>query len=180
MTDEFRHSVPGGDAQRVRVDALGEPGNRRFRFSAVIDGETFIVWMEKQQLQALGLAVEQMLEQLPESGGFVDHDSLPLGFDDATRSQFRVGRMELGFDPVADRIVISAHDLQAEETLPSLSVRISRSQALELSTDAAMVVSAGRPRCPMCGELYDPKTHHVCPEQNGHLPLSLDSDEFLS
>ncbi|MGC4106458.1 MAG: DUF3090 family protein [Thermomicrobiales bacterium] len=180
MTDEFRQSIPGGDAQRVRVDALGEPGNRRFRFSAVIEGETFIVWMEKQQLQALGLAVEQMLDQLPEGSGIMAHESLPLDFDDATRSQFRAGRMELGFDPIRDRIVISAHDLQEEAALPSLSVRISRSQALELSTDAALVVSAGRPRCPMCGELYDPKSHHVCPEQNGHLPLSLDPDEFLS
>jgi uncharacterized repeat protein (TIGR03847 family) len=180
MADEFRQSVPGGDAQRVRVDALGEPGNRRFRFSAIIDGETFIVWMEKQQLQALGLAVEQMLEQLPDGSVIDGSDSLPLPFDDGSRSQFRVGRMELGYDPVVNRIVISAHDLQTDEGMPSLSVRISRSQALELSTDAAMVVAAGRPRCPMCGELYDPGTHHVCPEQNGHLPLSLDSDEFFA
>lgn len=180
MTDEFRQSVPGGDAQRVRVDALGEPGNRRFRLSAVVDDETFIIWMEKQQLQALGLAVEQMLEQLPAGSELIVHESMALDFDDATRGQFRAGRMELGFDPITDRIVISAHDLQEDESVPSLSVRISRSQALELITDAAMVVLAGRPRCPMCGELYDPKEHHVCPEQNGHLPLSLDPDEFLS
>ena len=56
------------EAQRLRVEAIGEPGQRRFRLLALMDGETYIVWMEKQQLQALGLALEQMLEQLPSSG----------------------------------------------------------------------------------------------------------------
>lgn len=177
MSDEFRQSVPGGHAQRVRVDAVGEPGNRRFRFSVVIDGETHIAWMEKQQLQALGLAVEQMLDQLPDERWMEQREGFVEPFDDATRSQFRVGRMELGYDSASDRIVISAHDLQGEGTLPALAVRISRSQALELSTDAEMVVSAGRPRCPMCGELYAPGAHHVCPEQNGHLPLRLEPEE---
>jgi uncharacterized repeat protein (TIGR03847 family) len=177
MSDEFRQSVPGGQAQRVRVDAVGEPGNRRFRLSVVVDGETYIAWMEKQQLQALGLAVEQMLDQLPDEHWTGQLEGIVEPFDDSTRSQFRVGRMELGYDSTTDRIVISAHDLQGEGALPALAVRISRSQALELSTDAEMVVSAGRPRCPMCGELYASGTHHVCPEQNGHLPLRLESED---
>ena len=61
-------SRPDLDAQRLRVEAIGEPGQRRFRFMAVVGGDTFIIWMEKQQLQALGLALEQMLEQLPDRG----------------------------------------------------------------------------------------------------------------
>ncbi|HWV34088.1 MAG TPA: DUF3090 family protein [Thermomicrobiales bacterium] len=182
MADDFLTPTPGGDAQRVRVDALGEPGNRRFRLLAAVAGETHILWMEKQQLQALGLAIEQMLEQLPEGQSLVDESALPVEFDDQTRSQFRVGRMELGFDIAADRIIIAAHDLQQEESdpRPSLNVRVTRNQALEISTDAAVVVAAGRPRCPMCGSLMTPGEHHVCPEQNGHLPLSIDDDEFLA
>ena len=54
--------VPGGDAQYVAPQALGEPGDRRFRIVVVIDGITWILWMEKQQVQALGMAMEQILD----------------------------------------------------------------------------------------------------------------------
>lgn len=182
MDNDFPTSIPGGDAQRVRVDAIGAPGSRRFRLAAAVGGETHILWMEKQQLQALGLAIEQMLEQLPERSQLFESTDLPIELDDNTRSQFRVGRMELGFDIAADRIIIAAHDLQQEESeqYPSLNVRITRNQALEISTDAALVVAAGRPRCPMCGAVIDAGEHHVCPEQNGHLPLPLDEQDFLA
>ncbi len=164
------------DAQRLRVEAVGEPGQRRFRLMAIIDGETSIVWMEKQQLQALGLALDQMLDQLPERGPDLGAADVPLDFDTDTRRQFRVGKMELGYDERRDRLVIVAHDLNAddEDDAPSsrLSCRLTRSQARELSVDAAQVVAAGRPRCTMCGAPMGPG-RHVCPQQNGHLPQAL-------
>ena len=52
-----------GDALAVTVEAIGEPGKRRFRLMAIVGGDTHIVWMEKQQVQALGLALEQVLVQ---------------------------------------------------------------------------------------------------------------------
>jgi len=181
------------DAQRLRVEAIGEPGQRRFRLLAVVDGETTIVWMEKQQLQALGLALEQMLEQLPDRGPELGTAAVPVEFDTGTRRQFRAGRMELGYDERRDRLVIVAHDVNEEddedeegpsplgaETLAaSFACRLSREQARELSADAAAVVAAGRPRCTMCGAPMGPGPH-VCPQQNGHLPRELgeaDEDE---
>jgi len=181
MTDDFFSPRAGGDAQRVRADALGEPGKRRFRLLVVLDNETHIIWLEKQQLEALGIAIEQLLDQLPERPLSLDSSFSVAEFDDDTRSQFRAGRMELGFDVANDRLIIAAHDIQQEESeaSPSLSIRITRTQAVDLSAEAARVVAAGRPRCPMCGELIEPGEVHVCPEQNGHLPLSFD-DEFLA
>jgi uncharacterized repeat protein (TIGR03847 family) len=161
------------DAQRLQVEALGEPGQRRFRLLAVVDGETHVVWMEKQQLQALGLAIEQVLEQLPSRGPELDVASDPIEFDTQTRHQFRAGRLELGYDERRDRLVIIAHDIElesdAEELEPAFSCRFTRAQARELSADAAAVVAAGRPRCSMCGAPMGPGPH-VCPQQNGHLP----------
>lgn len=173
MPDEFIHRSDAADAEKVRAEALGEPGNRRFRLLAALHGETCIVWMEKQQLQALGLAIEQMLGQLPERGPELDASDVPLEFNTETRRQFRVGRMELGYDEAGDRILLSAHDLQEdeEEHEPALDIRITRGQARQLSAEATVVVSAGRPRCPMCGAPMDPGIH-VCPQQNGHLPLA--------
>jgi uncharacterized repeat protein (TIGR03847 family) len=139
--------------------------------------------MEKQQLQALGLALEQMLEQLPDRGPELETASVPVDFDTATRRQFRAGRMELGYDERNDRLVIVAHDINDDagadvesvietDGAASFGCRITREQARELSADAAAVVSAGRPRCTMCGAPMGPGPH-VCPQQNGHYPRAL-------
>ncbi|MDQ4129882.1 MAG: DUF3090 domain-containing protein [Actinomycetota bacterium] len=178
MADELNPRIPGGDAQGLRVEALGEPGRRRFRILAAIDGETYILWMEKQQVQALGLALEQLLEQLPDAPSLFGGDTPPGLLDEDTHNQFRVGRIELAFDERLERIIIAAHDIEQEEMdeSPTLAVRISRDQARSLSAEAAVVVAAGRPRCPMCGSPMDPEGH-VCPQQNGHLPLTLQDED---
>lgn len=155
------------------MEAIGEPGQRRFRLIAVVDGETFIVWMEKQQVDALGRALAQVLEHLPDRGPELSPAQDPVEFDLATRHQFRVGRMELGFDEERDRLVVTAHDIEAElEEEPGFGCRLTRGQARELSVDAAAVVAAGRPRCVLCGQPMGPGTH-ACPQQNGHLPRQL-------
>lgn len=179
------------DAQRLRVEAIGEPGQRRFRLLAIVEGETTIVWMEKQQIQALGLALEQMLEQLPDRGPELGAANVPVEFNVETRHQFRAGRMELGYDETRDRLVVVAHDIHDEEGVEEEAVpgplddedegatfacRISREQGRELSADAAAVVAAGRPRCTMCGAPMGPGPH-VCPQQNGHLPHELGEAE---
>lgn len=182
MADElFGSGTPSdADVQRLRVEALGEPGQRRFRLMAVISGETHIMWMEKQQLQALGLAIEQLLEQVPDSDVPAMDTGAELEFDQETLNQFRVGRIELGYDTSNNRVVISAYDLQQddEDTTAALVMRLNLRQSTELSTDVAMVVAAGRPLCPMCGQPMD-QEGHVCPQQNGHLPLSLDDNDML-
>jgi uncharacterized repeat protein (TIGR03847 family) len=179
--DLFGSGTPsGGDVQRLRADALGEPGQRRFRIIAIIDGETHIVWMEKQQLQALGMAIEQLLEQVPDDEEIVIDAESAADFDEATRHQFRVGRIELGYDVSHNRVVISTFDIQQEdeEETATLVLRLDLRQSAELSADAATLVAAGRPLCPMCGQPMD-ASGHVCPQQNGHLPLSLDDNDLF-
>lgn len=179
MADEFNPASPGGDAQILRAEALGEPGQRRFRLVTVIDGETYVLWMEKQQVQALGLALEQLVEHLPPSPGFGGGDPTAI-VDEDTRNQFRVGRIEIAFDESLEQIVLAAHDIDQDEESgrPSLTVRISREIGRALSEEAAELVAKGRPFCPMCGSPMDPGRPHVCPQQNGHLPLSLDDELF--
>ena len=164
------------DAQRARVEALGQPGQRRFRFMVVADGQTAIMWMEKQQIQALGLALGQMLEQFETSGLDLNTSDMPVEFDTETRRQFRVGRIELGYDESAARVVVIAHDINAadeDDDEPSgspFACRLTRAQAEEISGTSATVVSAGRQRCTMCGAPMGPGAH-VCAQQNGHLPI---------
>ncbi|MCC6704591.1 MAG: DUF3090 family protein [Thermomicrobiales bacterium] len=161
-----------GSASRVMVEAIGEPGSRRFRLVALIDGETAVLWMEKQQLQALGLALGQVLESISESPGLIAAASSIGGFDFNTRRQFRVGRIELGFDEPNDRLVLVAHDLEAPDT-NQIVCRLSRDQAREISVDADTIVNAGRPICPLCLDPMGPGPH-VCPGMNGHFPIHAD------
>ena len=179
MANNMEQGSPGGDAQALRVEALGQPGQRRFRMVAVIDGETYILWMEKQQVQALGMAVAQLIEHLPDSPGFDFAESPFIAINEETRNQFRVGRIEIAFDETIEQIVIVAHDIEQEslDAPPTLAIRISRAQGRALIADAEDLVARGRPMCPMCGSPMEPDGH-VCPQQNGHLPLSLD-DEFV-
>ncbi len=162
------------DAERIQIEAIGQPGERRFRLLSIVNGLTYAVWMEKQQVHALGLALEQMLDRLPDAGPVLPSSPGVTEFDRQTRKQFRVGRMELGYDDDIDRLVIVAHDLNSDESSDAaFACRITRSQARDLSSEAAAVVAAGRPRCTMCGEPMDPGGH-VCPQQNGHLKHELE------
>ncbi len=172
MADDPFAALFGRDAQRVRAEALGEPGQRRFRLLVLVDGETYIGWMEKQQLQALGLALEQLLEHLPDAGPELHLADAPLPFDVETRLQFRIGRMELGYDERGDRIVVIGHELEEDdrERSPSLACRLTRGQVRSLVEEAASTAAAGRPRCTMCGAPMG-VDGHTCPQQNGHLPL---------
>jgi uncharacterized repeat protein (TIGR03847 family) len=154
----------------VRVEALGEPGERRFRLLVRVGDATTIAWMEKIQLSALGRAIEQILQQLPAMEIVTEDwmDELEL-FDVSTRDQFRVGRIEVGFEEEQQTIVVMAYDLEAsDEDDPRLVCHLSVEKAAMMSREAETVVSAGRPRCVLCGLPMGPGSH-ACAQQNGHL-----------
>ncbi len=51
-----------GPATRLQAQSIGEPGHRTFRLLIESDdGRAAALWVEKEQLQALGLALEQRL-----------------------------------------------------------------------------------------------------------------------
>ena len=179
MAKYIEQGSAGGDAELLRVEALGEPGQRRFRIVAVINGETYILWMEKQQVQALGMAVAQLIDHVSAAPDITGGTSGLVVVNEDTRNQFRVGRIEIAFDERVEQIVIVAHDIEqdAPDAPPTLAIRLSREQGRSMSEEAEELVARGRPICPMCGSPMDPGGH-VCPQQNGHLPLTLD-DEFI-
>lgn len=157
------------DVEKARVEAIGEPGQRRFRLIVDTGDRTTILWMEKQQIEALGQAIERVIEQVEESGIRVETGNYPDDLDLTTRYQFRVGRIEIGFNHHRERILIIAYDIESEEDeAPSLAVLFPLGLAQTLATSSADVVAAGRPRCVLCGMPMGPGPH-ACAEQNGHL-----------
>ena len=60
----FEAQYAFGPATRLQAQAIGEPGHRTFRLLVESDdGRAAALWVEKEQLQALGLAIEQLLAE---------------------------------------------------------------------------------------------------------------------
>lgn len=170
---EAQHDFPSVDA--IDAESLGTPGKRTFRIRMMRGTNSAALWMEKQQLAALGEALPRLLEQLntPDQHPHEEGDSI-VAFPSDPTIDFKVGRMALGYAIQEDRVVLVAHDVEAgeDETIPPvLSCRFSREQARSLSEACAEAVEGGRPLCHLCHRPIDPEGH-MCPRSNGHQKLT--------
>ena len=52
-----------GRAELLEPEAIGEPGQRRFRLRVQSGDKAASLWMEKEQLAALSFGIRQILEQ---------------------------------------------------------------------------------------------------------------------
>lgn len=164
-----------GLATRLEADALGEPGKRTFRLLVRSGSSSALIWIEKEELMALAVAVEQSLDQVapqvvmeaelaPLSGPVQDFPLNPT-------VEFRVGQLQLGHDAVNEQFQLIASDIehmQQGEDTPTLMVRVNYELAGRLCRQVAALSAAGRPRCPLCGQPMGPEPHS-CPLANGHI-----------
>lgn len=179
-----------GNADLVDVESVGQPGNRRFRlFAESPRGLTASLWMEREQMEALAVAIDQLLAQVsgrvvlrPEAQATVSPaPKAPEEFPAHPDIEFQVGQLQLGYDEDEDRFVLRAAPLEVierdgelevrEEVEPEFAVSLSQTHATRLSIHITAVLSGGRPRCPLCGRPMS--GHHVCEKQNGYHPVAL-------
>lgn len=168
MAEPAAHDL--GDVDEIDVEALGEPGHRTFRLLAERGAVTASLWVEKEQLQALGLIIDQHVARLTRSGAARETVVLALAgrFPTKATFDFKVGRMALGYDTERRKFVFTAYDIEnADEAEAALSCTATQPQVAALSVKITDVVAAGRPRCPLCGAPMEGK--HVCPASNGHV-----------
>jgi len=155
-----------GTARGVDAKSYGQPGQRTFQMRIVGAGQqTAALWLEKQQVQALSLALSQVLAQ-------TGADEAPAndlkGFPEPPDAEIHVGRMAVGFDPGDRAVLIQAHDLTTDEDAdPDLIVRITHTEVAQLNTRLKEIISGGRPQCPLCGVPMD-SGGHMCIRTNGH------------
>jgi uncharacterized repeat protein (TIGR03847 family) len=163
----------------ITAGAIGEPGQRTFYIQARQGSRLVTLLCEKQQVAALALGVEQLLEQLaqkdPERVGPSDQVlEIDMSLDEPLDPAFRVGQMGLGYDEDRNLLVLVAQELlpEGEDPATASSARFwgTATQMRTLARHAAEVVAAGRPLCPLCGEPMDPENpqDHFCPRRNGH------------
>jgi uncharacterized repeat protein (TIGR03847 family) len=186
MSQEFNDY---GRVDIVGAESVGVPGNRRFRLFFAGRRGTAGLWLEKQQIEELSLALDQLLAQA--SGGdalhieataaAVEPPHAPADFPDSPDVEFQVAGMQIGYDEGRDLLLIRAAPLEVFErdgelfaradADPQFEAYFSRGQAARLSANLFAIIATGRPKCPFCGEqMTEP---HVCEKQNGYHPAVL-------
>lgn len=161
MSTEF------GLARGIDAQAFGQPGQRTFRLRIVgEDAQTASLWLEKEQMQALSLALKQMMSQLE-----YDQEPPPAEAPDfpvVADHDFRVGRMGMGFNSADRTVILFTYEVGVEDDeTPTLRVRLTQEACASLGVLLDEVIAGGRPLCPLCGLAMEP-SGHACVRSNGH------------
>ena len=178
--------------ERFVAGTIGEPGDRTFFLQARDGVRVVSVALEKVQVSVLAERLGELLNELDRRGVEVAHgieatespselaaDTEPL--DEPLNEAFRAGSLTLGWDVVAERVLVEARaqdedgeaidpdedDDEDEDGPDLLRVRLTAEAARSFVARAVRVVASGRPPCPLCGAPLDP-TGHICPRRNGH------------
>jgi len=176
--------------EKVGAEAIGQPGQRRFRLFAMSHNISVALWMEKEQLDNLSIALDRILAQLTEgrilrteaqASAQPPPEGAPANFPAKPNYEFQVGQLRISYDERRNLLVLISVPLEIvmepgqepqvilrEED--SLSFRFTLQQAQHLSSSITILVSSGRPVCPLCGTPLDDGPH-ACAKQNGHREL---------
>ena len=174
MSLEGRHFAKHdlGRCSSIRAESLGQPGSRHFRLYADTKGGSALLWVEKEQLQELAIAIKQLMQtDLRELEG-----SQPGGQEGVSADyDFKVSRLTLGKAEEGGTYLLLADMTSGEEDdkdpgdFPDVALHIEGEQLDRLADEALVVCASGRPRCPLCGAALNEGETHVCPRANGHV-----------
>ena len=162
-----------GAATALEAEAIGEPGQRRFRLRVTAGDVTAAIWCEKEQVNSLATAVQQILARHRRDEERRRPIALDLiGFPLTPTHEFQAGRIALGYDEDAHTLTLYATDIDAQSDRPTLRVDFSREIARAFTVQAELAVAGGRPSCPLCKQPLEGDAH-LCPQTNGHGDSSL-------
>ena len=155
---------------KLEAEAFGEPGKRTFRIHVDSASSSASLWIEKEQLFQLALAIQQMMAGILESQIGSPDPPTDREAPGLTSLDFKVIKLVLGHVPGRGIFTIEAHDENDEEDA-AIRVWASRQQLEEFSEGALRVCAAGRPLCPLCGRSINPDGHR-CARVNGHVNMT--------
>jgi uncharacterized repeat protein (TIGR03847 family) len=164
-----------GPVKRLQADAVGKPGQRAFRILIESEQGSACLWVEREQLQALAMLIEQLLSGWPAiqirtaSGTAGRKPPAPAEFPTSPDVDFRVGQLALGYDDRNSLYVLLAHKVDSEAGEEAdFACQATRPQLRTLSESITPLLAAGRPRCPMCEAALGAGKHR-CARTNGHI-----------
>ncbi len=170
---------------RFLAGTIGQPGEREF-FLQVVDGRQVLsVACEKQQVAILADRLGSLITEVARRFDVTSSpDNAQATGDDLTLTtpvdaEFRVGTMGLAWDGEESQVIVELLALSDEEVgedivledredgPDALRVFLTLEEASDFARRAELVVSAGRPPCPLCSNPLDPEGH-ICPRLNGY------------
>ena len=180
-------SIELGHVELLGVDTIGQPGQRRFYLFARSWRGTTLMWMEKEQLNRLSLTLDRALAQLTEgqvlrteaqAGSQPTPKGIPADFPRTPEYDFRESHMTLTYDERDAMFTFTIAPLeivmdQGQEPLAlvreeeAVSFLFTHKQAQDLSSIINLLMTGGRPVCPLCQTPLDGGPH-ACVKQNGH------------
>ena len=102
-----------GQASKVTAEAIGEPGQRTFRLDLESGAASASLWLEKEQLNQLGLYIQEIVSSLGDAdkGGGGDAPEPPWS-GGLTNVEFKVGRLALGQDRASNCLLLLTYDVE--------------------------------------------------------------------
>jgi uncharacterized repeat protein (TIGR03847 family) len=176
-----------GVADLFDVEAIGRPGERRFRVFARSGRATASLWLEREHLDQLSMAIDELLARVtggavlrPEAmAEVVAPPGAPRDFPARPDVEFQVAAMQIGYDDERELVLLRAAPLEVVEedgeavaradVEMAFSAFITRLQAARVSAHILSILASGRPRCPFCGRPMEKP--HLCEKQNGYHPV---------
>ena len=157
----------------LRAEALGEHGQRTFRILVDSGSGSAVIWLEKEQLFQLALAINQLLATMSEEQAATGAQAEEVEASPSLHLEFKVGKLVLSHDGNRGEFIIDAHDVESGEDDPA-TVRVwsDRTKVRAFAEEALAACASGRPVCPLCGSPID-DTGHRCARTNGHGLLDL-------
>ncbi|HKV58858.1 MAG TPA: DUF3090 family protein [Ktedonobacteraceae bacterium] len=182
-----------GPVHILGAEAVGGAGQRRFRLYAQVSTRSAIMWMEKEQLNRLALALDRVLAQITEgnvlrtvaqAGPKPVIEGMPADFPDRPTFEFQVGQLRIGFDESRTLLALIAAPIEillerGQEPRAiiredeAISIFFTMQQAQNLTSVINVLVTSGRPVCPLCNTPLDGGPH-ACVRQNGHTEVLQD------
>jgi uncharacterized repeat protein (TIGR03847 family) len=136
----------------ITAGALGKTGERAFYIQAERGLDRVTLLCEKEQVQALSEAVDEMVDNLQAEFGIAPEkpapfDEVKMSVREPAEPLFRVGAMALGYDAGRDRVLLVVQEaVGEEEERDPREVRFyaTRNQMQALSAYGKDVVARGR------------------------------------
>jgi uncharacterized repeat protein (TIGR03847 family) len=185
-----------GPVDILGADAVGQPGQRRFRLFAQAGARSLLMWMEKEQLNTLSLALDRVMAQISEgsilrtiaqAAPLAQPEGMPASFPRRPTAEFQVGQIRIGYDEQHNLLAVIASPIEVllepgqepravirEDESASFLFNLQQSQ--QLTRAITSLVSSGRPVCPLCNAPLDDGPH-ACIRQNGHREIVQELDE---
>ena len=99
---------------KFHPETFGDPGMRTFRINTESASSTANVWLEKEQLAELCLAMTQIDRENNPTQGDTDVSSSDLDAEPLTNLDFNANRLPFGHNPDSRLCIFNAHDTKLD------------------------------------------------------------------